>query len=91
MAQGHYRTADATVAAYKAVAVTPTDTATTTIEITRGLYVGGSGDVTVVMAEAATPTTTVTFSGVTAGTILPIQILRVAATGTTATLMLAMY
>lgn len=87
----HYRTADATVAAYKAVAITPTNTVASTIEITRGIYVGGTGDVTVVMAEADTPSTTVTFSAVAAGTILPIQVTRVAVTGTTATLMLAMY
>lgn len=91
MPQGHYRTADATVSAYKAVAITPTDTAATVIAPTRGLYVGGGGDVTVVMAEAATSGTTTTFSSVAAGTILPLQVVRVAVTGTTATLMLAMY
>jgi len=87
----HYRTADATVASHTAAAITPTDTATTVIPTTRGVYIGGGGNITVVMAEADTPATTVLFAGVQAGQVLPIQITRVAATGTTATSLVALY
>jgi hypothetical protein len=70
---------DATHSARTAVAVTPSDT--TDLEITvRALYVGGSGDVAVLMLGGQT----VTFVGVAAGTILPICVTRVLATGTDA-------
>lgn len=80
-----YRKADATVSAYDAAAVTPSDSAD--IRTTRGLWVGGGGNVKVDMAYG----TTVTFSNVPAGTPLPVQVTRVYATGTTATLIVAMY
>lgn len=53
----------------------------------RALYVGGAGDVAVRMLDGSTPT----FSGVLAGTILPIQVDKVLSAGTTATLMLGLY
>jgi hypothetical protein len=80
-----YRDSDATVSSYDAAAVTTSDT--NNIRTTRGLYVGGSGNVKVDMAYG----TTVTFSSVPAGTVLPIQVTRVYATDTTATLMIALY
>jgi hypothetical protein len=46
----------------------------------RGLYVGGAGNVVAVTLAG----TAVTFVGVPAGSILPIEVLRVNATGTTA-------
>jgi len=52
-----------------------------------GLYVGGAG---VVIVRMLTSQTNVTFSGVTAGAILPIIIDKVIRTGTTATLMVAL-
>jgi hypothetical protein len=80
-----YRSADATVSSYDAAAITTSDT--NNIRTTRGLYVGGTGSVKVDMAYG----TVVTFSSVPAGTVLPIQVTRVYATDTTATLMVALY
>ena len=80
-----YRTADATVSAYDAVAVTPADDGS--LRPTRGLYVGGAGDIKVDMALGST----VTFAGALAGTILPIQVVRVYSTDTTATNIVALY
>lgn len=80
-----YRTADATVSAIGTVAVTPSDS--TVLALTRGLYVGGAGAVAVRMANG----TTGTFSAVSAGTLLPFQVDKVLSTGTTATLIQALY
>jgi hypothetical protein len=58
--------------------------------ITRGLYVGGAGNVVVQMKGLPNaPRSQVTFSAVPAGTMLPIRAARILATGTTATLMVA--
>jgi hypothetical protein len=51
----------------------------------RAVYVGGTGNITATMGG-----TDVVFSGVPAGTLLPISPTRIKATGTTATLMLAL-
>jgi len=58
---------------------------------TQGIYVGGAGNITVHMARAddADPDE-ITFNNVSAGTILPIWVRRVKATGTTATNLLAL-
>jgi len=55
--------------------------------VSRGLYVGGAGDVAVVLKGGQT----LVFSGVPAGTILPVRAKQVKATGTTATLILSLY
>jgi hypothetical protein len=68
----------------KAVAVTTSDA--TVIPKTRGVYVGGTGNMVVRMDGAS-----VTFSGIPAGTTLPIEVDQVLATSTTATLILALY
>ena len=47
----------------------------------RAVYVGGDGNLAVQMVSGAT----VTFSGVVAGTILPIQCIQIRNTNTTAT------
>ena len=65
-------------------AVTPSDS--TTLTPTRALYVGGTGDVAVVMADGVT----LTFTAVPAG-ILPVQVVKVLATGTTATNIVALW
>lgn len=80
-----YRTADATVSAYDAAAVTPNDS--TDIRPTRGLYVGGAGNIKVDMALG----NVVTFTGVLAGSILPVQVVKVYSTDTTATNIVALY
>lgn len=82
---GSYRTADATVAAHSAAAVTPSDT--TVLPTTRALWVGIAGNVAVVMSDDQN---SITFVGVQAGSILPIQVTKVLATGTTATNIIAL-
>lgn len=70
----------ATFPGHKAVAVTPSDSAT--FETTRGVYVGTAGDLVV---RFAGDTANVTLKNVVAGVTHPWSIVRVAATGTTAT------
>jgi hypothetical protein len=82
---GAYRTADATASARRAAAVTLSDTAV--IENTRALFVGAAGSVKVSMVEGGD----VTFVGVSAGTVLPIQVVKVWSTGTSAASILALY
>jgi hypothetical protein len=66
--------------AYTGFSVTPNDSTDLT-EVTRAVYVGASGAVSVVMASGQT----VTFAAVAASTLLPIRVRRILATGTTAT------
>ncbi len=73
-------------AAEYAEAVTPDD-ATYLTQITRGLWVGGGGNVNVEMSNGDV----VLFSGVGAGSLLPLRVRRVLATTTTATLIVALY
>jgi hypothetical protein len=80
-----YRTADATVSAYDAVAITPSNT--TVLRPTRGIYVGTGGNIAVQMALG----NTVTLVGVLGGSILPIQVVKVLSTNTTASNMVALY
>jgi hypothetical protein len=82
---GSYRSANATVAAHSAFVVTPSDA--TIIPATRGLYIGGAGNINVVMAEDEN---TVLFTAVPAGFILPIQVIQVLSTSTTATAIVAL-
>jgi len=78
----------------RAAAVTPSDTlnipslaSATTINNGCVLYVGGAGDLKVKTAGGDE----VTFTGILAGTFLPVQVVRVFATGTTATTVLALW
>ena len=66
--------------ASSSAAVTPSDS-TDLGNVTRWLYVGGLGSLVCIMADG----TTATFAAVPAGTLLPIRVSRVKATGTTAT------
>lgn len=68
-------------------ALTPSDTMSLN-PAPRALYVGGAGDVSVVALRDSGP---VTLAGVPAGSILPIQVRTVRATGTTATDIVALY
>ena len=61
-------------------AVTPHD-ANLLPETTRALYVGSAGTLAVGMASGAS----LTFTGIAAGTVLPVRATRVMATGTSAT------
>ena len=51
-----------------------------------GLYIGGDGNLIVVMAQDTT-NTLVTFAGVKAGTFLPIQVKKVSSTSTATNIM----
>jgi hypothetical protein len=73
--------------ATQAVAVTPDNTTDLATGVTRALYVGGAGNLVVTMANGVDAT----FTGVAAGTYLPVRVGRVKATGTTATAILALY
>lgn len=66
-------------------AVTKSDS--TDLGVTRALWVGGAGDLAVQFVDTAT---TVTLTGVPAGTLLPIQVSKVMA-ATTATSITALY
>ena len=68
-----------------AAAVTPNDS--TNLSQPSVIYVGGAGNVKVTTAQG----TAVTFTGVNAGTVIPVQVIRVWSTGTTATSMTAVF
>ena len=72
--------------ATSAVAVTASDS--TVLPVTRALWVGGLGPVAVIFSN---DTAAVTLAAVPAGTLLPVQVTKVMATGTTATLIIALY
>lgn len=72
--------------ATEAVAIVASDGLT--IEPTRAIYVGASGNVNVRMAQG--PNVSCVFLGVPAGTILPVSVTEVYATSTTATSMVAL-
>lgn len=82
--------------AYHAAVLTKSDTADCPFYST-GLYIGGTGDVAVVMAGDHIPGMTaaqasavaVKFSAVPVGVFLPLRIGRLMSTGTTATLITA--
>jgi hypothetical protein len=93
-----YRHANNTVSAHNAVVVTASDT--THLPVTRAIYVGGTGDIALAMADsgldssssaAAAQAVDVIFYNVSAGTVLPVQAMRVLSTGTTATNIVALY
>ncbi len=68
------------------LAVTPHDS-TNLIRTTRGLYVGGAGNVVAINASGDP----VSFIGVVAGSVLPIETRRVNSTSTTATNIVALF
>jgi len=78
--------ADFTAPAVGAAAVTPNTSTDLPRAPARALYVGGAGNLEVDTAEGQT----VTFTGVTAGSILPVSVKRVRATST-ATNIVALY
>ena len=73
--------------AVHAFSVTPSDTTVFTTP-TRRLWVGGAGNVVVLMNADSS---SVTFNSVAAGTPLEISVVKVLATGTTATNIVALY
>lgn len=77
----------ATHTATVCTAVTPNDAVDLTLGTCRAIYVGGAGNISIVDGAG----TTVVFSNLTAGSILPVQTARINATATTATLIVALY
>lgn len=76
--------------ATRAAALTKSDS-TVIAPATRGLYVGGGGDVAVRILNASGVAASVTFANVPAGTILPIVCDQLLSTGTTATNVLGLW
>lgn len=72
--------------ASNAAAVTPNDS-TDLAATSRALFVGGAGNIAVTMAGGQS----ITFTGVTAGAVLPIRVTRILLTGTTATNIVAVW
>lgn len=72
--------------AWGGVAVTPSDSTNLTTPA-RALWVGGAGTVSIVMRSGVA----LSFAGVPAGTLLPIGLVRVNSTGTTASNMVALF
>lgn len=66
--------------AFDAFSVTPDDSADLS-EVTRALYVGGAGDITLITKGG----TQIVFAQINAGSFLPIRASRVLAAGTSAT------
>ncbi len=77
---------DTTFSARNAVAVTTHDT-NAIAPIPTKIYVGGAGNITCRMMGSSAD---VVFTAVPVGTILPIKVQYIRATGTTATLMIAL-
>lgn len=67
-------------------AITPHDT-NNLATLTRAIYVGGPGDLTVTLAGGDT----VTLTGVLAGAIYPLRCKKVLSTGTSATSLIALW
>lgn len=71
----------------EAAAVTPNNDNDLPNGICRALYIGGGGTVVLDTANS----TSLTFAGLQAGTILPLNVRRVRSTSTTATSIIALY
>lgn len=84
---GYYNASryDATPAR-SAASVTPSDS-TDLERKSKGIWVGGDGDLSVIMHNGEQ----VTFTGVVGGSLLPLAVTRVRSTGTTATGIVALY
>lgn len=80
-----YSTPSLSGPAAHAFAVTPNDGVDLS-ETTRALYVGTAGSIAAVMASGAS----VTFGSIASGTVLPVRVTRVLATGTTASAILGL-
>lgn len=76
-----------TAPAMEAAAVTPNNDADLPNGICRALYIGGGGNVVLDTLN----NTSITFAGLQAGTILPLNVRRVRAASTTATNIVALY
>ena len=68
-------------------AVTPSDSTPLAGGVTRFLWIGGAGNISLIFADS----TTAVLNGATAGSLLPCRVTQVKATGTTATNIVALY
>lgn len=82
----HGRAEDIVAPARRGFAIVANDAADLSAE-TRAIYVGVAGDLAVVLSAGDE----VSFVGLAGGTILPIRVRRVKATGTTATQLVGLY
>ena len=82
-----FRPQPAVNTAENAAVITPSDGANLSQQ-TLAIYVGGAGDVRVDLVGTGTG---ITFKAVPVGTVLPIQAVKVYATGTSATNLVAIY
>lgn len=82
----HFTNGPSSPVAYDGAAITPDDGADLPVEA-RAIYVGGDGDLSGVTLGG----TTLSFVGLTAGSILPVAFSRIRATGTTATNLVALF
>lgn len=87
MASAAYLSADATVSAHRALAVTPSD-AVVFAQPTRAIYIGGTGNITVDFVDGGTA---VLFVTPLIGIEHPWQVTRVYFSGTTATNIVALF
>lgn len=83
----NYGPASPTAASRQYVVLTPDNATNWTQGLTRGVYVGGTGNLVAVMEDDST----CLFSAIPAGTILPIQCKRINSTSTTATLLVGLF
>jgi len=72
--------------AQRGFAITPNDAADLAAE-TRGLWIGASGDLALVLASGDE----VSLVGAVGGSVLPLRVRRIKATGTTATQLVGLY
>jgi hypothetical protein len=76
-----------------AFAITPSDTDELPM-ITRAIYVGGAGDIAVILADdtpVGSSGSSITLKAVPVGTVLPMRVRQVWSTNTTATLLIGLY
>lgn len=74
--------------AIRASAVTPADATALTLGPCRAIYIGGAGNLSVILDN---DTVAVTFVGCYAGMVLPVMVQSIQSTNTTATSILALY
>ena len=80
------RADNAAAPARRGFAITASDASDLTAE-TRAIYVGSAGDLVAVLSSGDE----VTFTGLAGGTVLPVRVRRVKATGTTAAQLVGLY
>lgn len=80
------RSEDVTAPIRRGFSITPSDASNLAAEI-RALYVGSAGDLELVLASGDA----VSLAGVPGGSLLPLRVSRVKASGTTAGLLVGLY